>query len=1142
MNIFVLNKGGSKIGVLSNQGAKPPAPFFDDLFTQELETGADTYYFSSISNSSTESLFAIGNKIMFEYNNKQRLFTIASIEYEHKEGQKIIGVYAEGIGFELLDVFMKKPKIEKEPGNDSDLDGDDDYDDEYGDPDDVWIDADGNIVYIKNRNENGDDYGSPDDVWIDEDGNICYKKNRNDRDRDSLEIKQLSYPNFLNLILKNTGWSYECQPGLESNKQDMSIRYNTNIYAILQDSMQTYQGVELEFIYEYNNGSIKRVVKAYKNGGRGSKTGKRLQYGVNVRGITKMQEIVDEYDEDVIYEGIATINGHKVQLTYDVDIALKSMDVESMRIGDGYTVIDHDFRPAIEFAARIGKIEISFSDPTMNKCYIANFKQIRGAVSENGGTDEDDVKDLIEDAIGETDIGDHTHDRLVYPENEEIYTYIDAVGLMPVCSEGVDELGQGYRTEIDLGSDMNRWRTLYASSANFYNDFNANDCVTQILPGAINMKNSSDNLENIYNRITYSGINFFDWPDSTYYYRGILNPYSVFLKDRVNKSFLTAGGLSSPRTFAYNHSLYFDREDMNNIREIQAEGLPGTVVSEGDESISTHEYEEPIVTKKDLLNFILNEVKIHEYMPKPLDAIHDDVNLSNTGVYLGLLSDDYIDHSDADNCVWNSLVGTKIFRNIVSDVDDDGIITDNEGHEKHTYSLNALVCALIGAFQQYALTQVMNYATVDYVKKSVDNVDAWTNALQVVSEGDEGIEPLAGTADKINGGYIMDSTLKGSQVSKSGTNNILTTTDIVDSVTSTSTNKPASAAAVKKAYDKAVQALNNSGGNSGNTGSGDNCDFDEVFTFYPGDIDELTSDYVKLKKELRTDCDISANTIWANSIHSVGGKVSGKQVEAKSNLVLYGMDSPYLTNIDLITDLPNNGAEPPKRTITAVDLFDAVEAYKGSGAPSGGNGNVFDTITVRKIKGPDAGEGQYNIVDFENAIRVSQIYPLEGWDAIDFMESVNVHGTYNIEGDAYVGGDIYANSFVKTSDRALKENIRYIDAPATYSNNDNSNDLLEKADLYDFIVNQLNICEYNYIGYSKDNIGLIANDYEGTKVGDKIVFKDPKTDLLGYDVNNLLFSTIGALQEEVRKRDEQIAALEARLARIEQYLDLGDDI
>ena len=405
MNIFVLNKGGSKIGVLSNQGANPPAPFFDDLFTQELETGADTYYFSSISNSSTENLFVIGNKIMFEYNNKQRLFTIASIEYEHKEGQKIIGVYAEGIGFELLDIFMEKPKIEKEPGNDSDNDGDDDYDDEYGDPDDVWIDADGNIVYIKNRNEGGDDYGSPDDVWIDEDGNICYKKNRNDRDRDSLEIKQLSYPNFLNLILKNTGWSYEYQPGLESNKQDMNIRYNTNIYAILQDSMQSYQGVELEFIYEYNNGSIKRIVKAYKNGGRGSNTGKRLQYGVNVRGITKMQEIVDEYDEDVVYEGITTINGHQVQLTYDVDIALKSMDVEAMRIGDSYTVIDHDFRPVIEFKARIGKIEISFSDPTMNKCYIANFKQIRGSKSDNG-LDEDDIKDLIEDYEPEDEIVD----------------------------------------------------------------------------------------------------------------------------------------------------------------------------------------------------------------------------------------------------------------------------------------------------------------------------------------------------------------------------------------------------------------------------------------------------------------------------------------------------------------------------------------------------------------------------------------------------------------------------------------------------------------------------------------------------------------------------------------------------------------
>ena len=132
-----------------------------------------------------------------------------------------------------------------------------------------------------------------------------------------------------------------------------------------------------------------------------------------------------------------------------------------------------------------------------------------------------------------------------------------------------------------------------------------------------------------------------------------------------------------------------------------------------------------------------------------------------------------------------------------------------------------------------------------------------------------------------------------------------------------------------------------------------------------------------------------------------------------------------------------------------------------------------------------------------------------------------------------LNGQTLANN----SDKSLKENIRYIDAPTTYSNDD----LLEKSDLHDFIVNQVNICEYNFIDDDKDKIGFIANEYEGTKVGDKIVTRNKETDLLSYDVNNLLFATIGALQEEVRIKDEKIANLEDRLAKIEAMLGINDN-
>ena len=200
--------------------------------------------------------------------------------------------------------------------------------------------------------------------------------------------------------------------------------------------------------------------------------------------------------------------------------------------------------------------------------------------------------------------------------------------------------------------------------------------------------------------------------------------------------------------------------------------------------------------------------------------------------------------------------------------------------------------------------------------------------------------------------------------------------------------------------------------------------------------------------------------------------------------------------------------------------------------PSTGGNNVFDTITVRKIQGPDPGEGQYNRVEFADGIRVDHIWSTNG-NIIQMQDELVLNNGLELYGDLDVDGNIYAHNF-PSSDISLKENIRYIDAAST-------TDDLEKTDLYDFIVNQVNLCEYNFIGDTADKIGFIANEYEGTKVGDKIVARNKKTDLLVYDISNLLFATIGALQEEVRIKDEKIASLEDRLARIEALLGINNN-
>lgn len=411
-NIYVFEKRGIdyyQIGILSNQGANPQAPYYDDLFIQELDTGADTFQFSTVSSSYVQDLLVIGNYVGFYYNNRYEIFAITGLEYSHYEGYKTIGVYAEGIGFELLEVFMERPPITEYPGNDSDGDGDDNTDDEYGDPDNVYIDASGNIIYDKD----GSGPPSADDVTIDGDGNIIYKPNKRNKNNDSLEFKNISYPTFLNVLLKDTDWKIVCQPGLESVKHDISVRYDTNIYAILQDSMQAFRGVELEFVHEakaqHSAGDfpVQKIIKAYKDGGRGSFVGKRFEYGANVRGITKTQEVAHNKEDSVIY-----VDDVGVDVYYDIDFALKSAEVPEIEIGDTHYVIDNEFRPPMTIKARIGRIEISFSDPTKNKITVANNKKIMGSIVDDDDINDtvknidDTVSDVIDDYIGE-DIGDY---------------------------------------------------------------------------------------------------------------------------------------------------------------------------------------------------------------------------------------------------------------------------------------------------------------------------------------------------------------------------------------------------------------------------------------------------------------------------------------------------------------------------------------------------------------------------------------------------------------------------------------------------------------------------------------------------------------------------------------------------------------
>ena len=949
-NIYVLNKSYKKIGTLSNQGANPQAPYYEDLYTQELETGADTYQFSTTSSKYTQDILEIGNHIMFAYKNRNELFTITSLEYSHYEGYKTIGVYAEGIGFDLLEIYMKRPENEKdEGGRDEDNDGDTSTDDEYADLDDMYLDENGIIVYDK------DGSGPPkeEDMYVDENGIIVYRRNKRNREKDSLEFKNISYSRFLSILLKNTGWSYVCQPGLESVKHDITVRYDTNIFALLQDSMQSYRGVELEFVHELVGGRVQKVIKAYKDGGRGSFVGKRFEYGTNVRGITKMQEVANSEDDTVLY-----VDNVGIAVQYDVDFALKSAEVPEIEIGDTHYVIDRDFCPPMQIKARIGKIEISFSDPTKNKIYLANNKKISGsAIEDEFGAD--DVADMLDD-YDDGPVSDHYHCELVSSGDtdglsDKIGFYVGGFG--PDSPEAA--------SKYYLGFSHAPWYMLWVDNIECYHVIRAE--VGMVTPELI--------------------------VNGNIYLRGQI----IYQNDGEGEE----GGSGVESVFDALHVNY----DL-------------TVGEDTDEYTRTH----------------LTSRSVSAHFAYITERLETDT------IYV-----DRIRFSDGTSLTTAGSGGSN------SGNPGGGTITDGfdivSGNELFVNKIDAIAI-------EAAKVEVTNrlYAK-DIVATSISQMT--TAEINAIKTG------------------IIDVGVKAK----------IKEIEFSDGTTMTTANGT---------------------GTGGGTGG---CIFEKVTTS-EGDTFYYTDNDIQIERDLYVN-----GTLHINSGDGIG-------------MGIVDCDILEVTEIKF----------PDGTILTSANGSGAGGTTPGGG--SSGSSPSYDSendkITVSNAQiGPT-----YNpSIDNPNNYR------------IPINPAFTVNGDMLLIGRLYIIGTWYCNGN-EYSDKSLKENIRYIDnTGAIIVDKENletrdysKEELLEKTDLYDFIVNQVNICEYNFIddNDNRKKIGFIANEYEGTKVGDKIVNRDKETDLLGYDPNNLLFATIGALQEEVRTRDEQIASLEARLAKIETMLGINN--
>lgn len=377
--MFVFDSNKKLIGFLSNNGANPIAPFFYDLFKQDLNTGADTYEFTTINNSYTSRIIKPGNYVLFFYDEKYKMFQIVEQKHEHNSGKKHITSYCEGVGLELLTDYAEPFTIE---------------------------------------------------------GNFRL---------------------FLETVLQDTEWRVgNISDSLLHKTSLVKNTKKEKVYKLIQDNISTF-GVELEFRIEFfKNKVVGMYIDAYQEGERGRRTYKRFEYGDNVISISKKVNIYDfasagigegqdgidfkdvewkkskgdptnkPLGQDFVVNHIANDSFNKgkkyikktynfntkdkrelLRLTYDallldgepktdyeVNLGLRSEEYKHIRIGDTVYVLDFDYFPAVMLEARVGVLEISFTDPRKNKCTLSNYKEVQSKMK--SFSKEDIMSEVLE--------------------------------------------------------------------------------------------------------------------------------------------------------------------------------------------------------------------------------------------------------------------------------------------------------------------------------------------------------------------------------------------------------------------------------------------------------------------------------------------------------------------------------------------------------------------------------------------------------------------------------------------------------------------------------------------------------------------------------------------------------------------------
>ena len=361
--IFILDRQERVINILKNgSGVSNTTPFFDDLLTEDLATGAETFTFSTIATGSVASDLSIGNYIAFKKDKSYKLFQIMQTEESH-EDIMYMTVYCESAGLELINKVFRGRKMTSFSLRrflETVLD-------ETG-----W-----NVGGISVNSQNSFDFDLEDasvysvlqnnigvyDVELEfrveiEQGRISRKYVDTYATRGRVTGKRFTFGRDIESITRKVDSTELCTALIGQGKNGLNFR-DITIEGIDKPAGQDFVA-DQEAFDRYNNN------------------------GYHIMGVYYV-DTEDKYE--LLRETHKQLQSLKTpKIEYEVSVAmlgeLIGEDWNTVSIGDTVAVVDNAFNPPIHLMARVTKLETSFTDPNSNKCTIANFVEVKSNITE----------------------------------------------------------------------------------------------------------------------------------------------------------------------------------------------------------------------------------------------------------------------------------------------------------------------------------------------------------------------------------------------------------------------------------------------------------------------------------------------------------------------------------------------------------------------------------------------------------------------------------------------------------------------------------------------------------------------------------------------------------------------------------------